>query len=59
MPPALRAANVHTWDTQGSRIIIVGRDSGNNPRVEEVLAKTINVLRGVGFDVDVDVDVAA
>lgn len=51
---ALRAANVHVWDTQGSRIIIVVRDSGNNTRVEEVLAKTIDVLRGAGFVVDVD-----
>jgi hypothetical protein len=51
---ALRAASVHIWDTQGSRIIIVGRDSGNNPRVEEVLAKTIDVLRAAGFVVNVD-----
>jgi hypothetical protein len=51
---ALRAANVHIWDTQGSRIIIVGRDSGNNPRVEEVRARTIDVLRAAGFVVDVD-----
>lgn len=51
---ALRAANVHIWDTQGSRIFIVGRDSGNNPRVEEVRAKTIDVLRAAGFVVDVD-----
>lgn len=51
---ALRAANVHIWDTEGSRIIIVGRDSGNNPRVEEVLARTIDVLRAAGFVVDVD-----
>jgi hypothetical protein len=51
---ALRAANVHIWDTQGSRIIIVGRDSGNNPRVEEVRGKTMDVLRAAGFVVDVD-----
>lgn len=51
---ALRAANVHIWDTQGPRIIIVGRDSGNNPRVEQVRAKTIDVLRTAGFVVDVD-----
>jgi hypothetical protein len=51
---ALRAANVHIWDTQGPRIIIVGRDSGNNLRVEQVRAKTIDVLRAAGFVVDVD-----
>lgn len=51
---ALRAANVHIWDTQGPRIIVVGRDSGNNPQVEQVLAKTIDVLRAAGFVVEVD-----
>jgi hypothetical protein len=51
---ALRAAKVHIWDTQGSRIIIVGRDRGNNPQVEQVLANTIDVLRAAGFVVEAD-----
>ena len=51
---ALRAAKVHIWDTQGSRIIISGRDSGNHPRVEQVRARTIDVLRAAGFVVDGD-----
>lgn len=49
---ALRAANVHIWDTEGPRITIVGRDSGNNPRVEQVRARTVDVLRAAGFVVD-------
>lgn len=51
---ALRAAKLHIWDTQGSRIVLVGRDSGNHPAVEQVRAKTIDVLRAAGFIVDVD-----
>lgn len=51
---ALRAANVHIWDTQGSRMIVVGRDRGNNPQVEQVLADTIDVLHAAGFVVEVD-----
>jgi hypothetical protein len=51
---ALRAANLHIWDTEGPRITIVGRDSGNNPRVEQVRGRTLDVLRAAGFDVEAD-----